>query len=92
MSKRPLNLSLDIEAAQIETPMVAPATVLPSPVDEKRPVGRPKIEPRLDAKRISVTLDGETYKRVAHACIDRGLDRQQFLERAIELMLKSSPE
>ena len=83
MSKRPLNLSLDIGAAPIETPAAA---------DEKRPVGRPKIEPRLNSKRISVTLDGETYKRVAHFCVDHDLDRQQFLERAIALMLNSEVE
>lgn len=58
----------------------------------KRPVGRPKIAPREDAKRIAVTIDGETYRRVAHACIDLGIDRQTFLERAIYLMLNRTDD
>lgn len=57
---------------------------------EKRPVGRPKIAERVDSKRIAVTVDGETYRRVAHACIDMGIDRQTFLERAIARMLKDT--
>lgn len=77
--KKPLNLNLDIAAEPIP---------VPSPAAEKKGPGRPPKPPRSNPKRIAVTLDDATYRRVAHTCVDLGLDRQEFLERAIALMLK----
>lgn len=87
MKKQPLNLSLDIGTEPVPVP--APPSLLPEPVVEvpaKKGPGRPPIPPRENARRIAVTVDGDTYRRIAHACVDLGLDRQKFLERAIELM------
>lgn len=79
--KKPLNLSLDIAADPVPVP--APP---PEPEVQKKGPGRPPKPPRIGAKRIALTVDDETYRRVAHACVDLGIDRQQFLEQAIALM------
>ena len=87
MKKQPLNLSLDIGTDPVPVP--APPPLSPEPGAEtpaKKGPGRPPISPRENARRIAVTVDGDTYRRIAHACVDLGLDRQKFLERAIELM------
>lgn len=55
----------------------------PPPAPTKKAVGRPKIEAREGAKRVSVALDPETFKRLAYACIDLGIDRQTLLEQAV---------
>ena len=93
MSKKPtfsFDGLVDAESDPTPTPGVSQRGAAPPAPEVKRPIGRPKIPPRADAKRIAVTVDGETYRRVAHACIDLGIDRQTFLERAIDLMLKST--
>lgn len=56
----------------------------------KRPVGRPKVGRSADAVRIAVTLEPDVYKAVSHFCIDHGVNKQEFLEQAIDLMLKHS--
>lgn len=81
---------VDAEAEPTPSPGVVQRGAEPPAAEAKRPVGRPKIPPREDAKRIAVTVDGETYRRVAHACIDLGIDRQTFLERAVALMLRGT--
>lgn len=81
--KKPLNLSLDIGTDPVPVP--APP---PEPEAQKRGPGRPPIPVRVGAKRIAVTVDDATYRRVAHACVDLGIDRQRFLEQAIELMFE----
>lgn len=81
--KKPLNLSLEIGSHPVPVP--APPS---EPEAQKRGPGRPPIPPRVGAKRIAVTVDDATYRRVAHACVDLGIDRQRFLEQAIELMFK----
>lgn len=80
--KKPLNLSLDISADPVPVP--APPQEAPSP---KKGPGRPPIPPRENPRRIAVTVDGELYRRIRHACADLDIDRQTFLERAIALML-----
>ncbi len=87
--KKPLNLSLDIGADPVPVPAPpAPPAPVAAPEAEKRGPGRPPIPPRVGAKRIAVTVDDATYRRVAHACVDLGIDRQRFLEQAIELMFE----
>lgn len=84
--KKPLNLSLDITTEQVDTPK--PVAETPAMGQgEPRKAGRPKITPRPDAKRIAVTVPGNLYDEIKHACIDNRLNTQEFLEKAIALML-----
>lgn len=85
--KKPLNLSLEISDKQIQVPSPAPVSVAPEAAERRGP-GRPPIPPRDDPRRIAVTVEGDLYQRIAHACIDHRMNRQEFLERAIDLMLR----
>lgn len=71
---------------QREPETMPPAAPDPAPVRKR---GRPRSSPADSYARISAHVDEATYKRVAMACLDQGIDRQEFLVRAIEVYLGS---
>lgn len=70
-------------------PQREPEVLQPSAPDPTlaRKRGRPRSSPTNSYARVSAHVDEATYKRVAMACLDQGIDRQEFLVRAIDAYL-----
>lgn len=79
------------DSAPTALPQREPETMpkpAPDPVlTPARKRGRPRSSPTNSYARVSAHVDEATYKRVAMACLDQGIDRQEFLVRAIDAYL-----
>lgn len=75
-----------IEGVTLRSPEPAPAKVEPEAAPSRKR-GRPRSSPENSYARVSAHVDEATYRRVAIACLDQGIDRQEFLVRAIEAYL-----